>query len=77
MFSKPVRWGALGAVLAGVAFLVLSLLSLAISGPSPYFDLGFIIAWLLTIPGVVGLHAAQNESYGLLGVWDLGHSSPG
>lgn len=67
MSSKPVRWGALGAVLAGVAFLVLSLLSLAISGPSPYFDLGFVVAWLLTIPGVVGLNAAQNESYGLLG----------
>ncbi len=44
MSSKPVRWGALGAVLAGVAFLVLSLLSLAISGPSPYFDLGFVVA---------------------------------
>ena len=54
-------------MLAGVAFVVLSLLSLAVSGPSPYFDVGFGIAWLLTVPGVVGLHAAQNESYGLLG----------
>lgn len=54
-------------MLAGVAFVVLSLLSLAVSGPSPYFDVGFGVAWLLTVPGVVGLHAAQNESYGLLG----------
>lgn len=67
MSSSPVRWGALGAVLASVAFVVLSLSSLAVSGPSPYFDVGFGIAWLLTIPGVVGLHAAQNERYGLLG----------
>ena len=67
MSSNLLRWGALGAVLAGVAFVLLSLLSLAISGPSPYFDVGFGIAWLLTIPGVVGLHAAQSESDGLLG----------
>jgi hypothetical protein len=50
-----------------LAFVVLSLSSLAVSGPSPYFDVGFGIAWLLTVPGVVGLHAAQKESYGLLG----------
>jgi hypothetical protein len=67
MSSNLVRWGALGAVLAGVAFVLLSLVSLALSGPSPYFDVGFVIAWLLTVPGVVGLHAVQSESYGLLG----------
>jgi hypothetical protein len=67
MSSNLVRWGVPGAVLAGAAFVLLSLSSLAISGPSPYFDISFLIAWLLTIPGVVGLHAAQSESYGLLG----------
>lgn len=67
MSSNLIRWGAMGAVLAGVAFLVLSLLSIAISGPSPFFDAGFVIAWLLTVPGVVSLHAAQKERYGLLG----------
>jgi|SRR5215217_7589415 len=67
MYANTVTWGGLGAVLAGVAFVLLSLLSIAISGSSPYFDVGFVIAWLFTIPGVVGLHAAQNESYGLLG----------
>jgi hypothetical protein len=44
MSSEAVRWGALGAVLAGVAFVVLSFLSLVISGPSPYFDAGFGVA---------------------------------
>lgn len=67
MSSDTVSWGALGAVLAGAAFVVLSFLSLVISGPSPYFDAGFGVAWLFAIPGVLGLHGAQKERYGLLG----------
>jgi len=67
MSSDVVRWGALGAVLAGVAFVVLSFLPLVLSGPYPYFDAGFGVAWLFAIPGVLGLHGAQKERYGLLG----------
>jgi hypothetical protein len=43
-------------MLGGVSFVVLSsALSLAISGPSAYFDVGFVIVWLFAVPGVVGL----------------------
>lgn len=54
-------------MLAGASFVLLGLLSFAISGPSPYLDVGYLIAGLLMLLGVAGLHAAQKESYGELG----------
>ena len=70
-----VRLGALGAVLAGVAWVASSLLAAAIaSGRSPQ-DFGFasldeglyVVAVAGTMGGIVGLHVRQAPSYGRLG----------
>jgi hypothetical protein len=70
-----VRLGALGAILAGVAWIASSLLAAAIaSGRSPQ-DLGFapldeglyVVAVAGTMGGIVGLHFRQAPSYGSLG----------
>jgi len=65
--SELIRWGAIAALLAGVSFVLLSLSSLAISGPASILDAGQIVATLLVLASVAGLHAAQEEGYGLLG----------
>ena len=62
-----VRWGAPGAILSGLAFTVLSLLSLATPEPAAYLDVIFGVAWLSTVLAVAGLHAVQEGRYGLLG----------
>ncbi len=62
-----VRWGAPGAILSGLAFTVLSLLSLATPEPAAYLDVIFGAAWLSTVLPVAGLHAVQEGRYGLLG----------
>ncbi len=71
-----VRLGALGAILAGVAWIAPSLLAAAIaSGRSPQ-DFGFasldeglyVVAVAGTMGGIVGLHARQAPSYGRLGM---------
>jgi hypothetical protein len=70
-----VRLGAMGAILAGVAWIASSLLAAAIaSGRSPEV-LGFasldealyVVAVAGTMGGIVGLHARQAPSYGRLG----------
>jgi hypothetical protein len=70
-----VRLGALGAILAGVAWIASSLLEAAVaSGRSPEV-LGFaslgevlhIVAVAGTMGGIVGLHVRQAPSYGRLG----------
>ena len=70
-----VRLGAMGAILAGVAWIASSLLEAEIaSGRSPQ-DLGFasldeglyVVAVAGTMGGIVGLHARQAPSYGRLG----------
>lgn len=65
--SSVVRWGAPGAILSGLAFTVLSLLSLATPEPAAYLDVIFGLAWLSTVLPVAGLHAVQEGRYGLLG----------
>ena len=74
--SDLIRWGALGALLAGVAWIVEGLLTLVIpeQGPeafgSPSFYLSnvvFVIAFIGTLAGLIGLHARQAPSYGRTG----------
>ncbi len=61
------RWGAPGAILSGLAFTVLSFLSLATPEPAAYLDVIFGVAWLSTVLPVTALHAVQEGRYGLLG----------
>jgi hypothetical protein len=74
--SDLVRWDALGAFLAGVAWIVSGLISLAIPGQgteeigsSSYYLLEtmFCIASVGMLGGLVGLHARQWPTYGALG----------
>lgn len=61
-----IRWGALAAVLGGVAFVVGDLLYLT----SPESDLLTVVtnvAITLILLGLVGLHLLQRENYGLVG----------
>lgn len=69
--SSPelIKWGALGAMLAGVVWIAYALLGLAganqeVSGP---LDILIIIAWLLQVVGLVGFHTLQKENYGRIG----------
>ncbi len=69
--SGLIRWGAIGLVLSGVVWLVLGLSAVfgylqAIPGREDVVL--FVVALLLTAAGLVGLHALQGESYGLLGL---------
>jgi hypothetical protein len=69
--SGLVRWGAIDLMVGGVVWLVLGLLRVfdyqqqAIPGREDVVLLA--LALLLTAAGLVGLHALQEESYGLLG----------
>ncbi len=65
--SNLIQGGTMAALLAGVSFVLLSLSSLAISGPASILDVGQIVATLLVLVSVEGLNAVQKESYGLLG----------
>jgi hypothetical protein len=68
--SGLLRWGAMGLMLGGAVWLVLGLSNVfgylrAIPGREDVALL--VLALLLTAAGLVGLHALQKESYGLLG----------
>jgi hypothetical protein len=65
-----IRWAAIGFMLGGVAWLVLGLSARfgylqAISGREDVVL--YIVALLFTAAGLIGLHALQRASYGLLG----------
>jgi hypothetical protein len=67
--TNIVRWGSLAAMLGGVFWVVWSLLgrvSFEAAG-SPFADLMLLIAALLTLGGLVGLHALQGGNYGRIG----------
>ena len=75
-----IRWGALGHVLAGVAWVVSGLISLVIPGQgteeigsSTYYLLETIvcIASVGMLGGLAGLHASQAASYGQSGAADV------
>jgi hypothetical protein len=68
--SGVIRWGAIGFMLGGVAWLVLGLSARfgylqAIPGREDVVL--YIVALLFTAAGLVGLHALQRASYGLFG----------
>lgn len=74
--SNLVRWGALGALLAGVAWIASFVVGLASAGqgsktfglPSFYLIEGLTgLALAGTLVGLLGLHARQAQSYGVLG----------
>lgn len=74
--SDLIRWAALGAVLAGVAWVVSGLISVVIPGQgteevgsSSYYLLEtiFCIATVGMLGGLAGLHALRATSYGRLG----------
>lgn len=74
--AELVRWGALGAFVAGVAWIVSGLISLAISGqgteiPGSFsyylLETMFCVASVGMMGALVGLHARQVPSYGALG----------
>ena len=77
--SDLVRWGALGALLAGIMLIALGLIRLVILGPvALYFggaataeddllEILFSIATLGMLAGIVGLHAREAPNYGRLG----------
>lgn len=75
-----VRWGALGALLAGVAWIASFIVDLTIAGQSPetsglpsfYLIQGILtVALAGTLVGLLGLHAQQATSYGVLGTVGL------
>ena len=68
--SNHVRWGAIGFLLGGLVWVVSGLLIVfgsRIMGPHPVYFLLFVVALLLTSAGLIGLHALQEGSYGLIG----------
>jgi hypothetical protein len=77
--SNWIRWGALGALLAGIMLIALGLIRLVILGPGAlYFggtataedyllEILFSIASVGMLIGIVGFHARQAPHYGRLG----------
>ncbi len=64
--SDLIRWAGLTAMLGGVAFIVMTLLGLAIP-ESAWTDIVFIVALLLVLVGLSGFHTLQKGSYGRVG----------
>jgi hypothetical protein len=68
--SNLVRWGAICFLLGGLVWVVCGLLIVLgsrIMGPRPVYFYLFVVALLLTSAGLIGLHALQEGSYGLIG----------
>ncbi len=69
--SSPdlIRWGGLAATLAGVVWIANSLLALTVANTEEdqWLAILFIVAVLLTLAGLVGLHTLQKENYGRIG----------
>jgi hypothetical protein len=67
--SDVIRWGGLAAMLGGVFWVVWSLLSrmsMEVAG-GPFSEGMLLLAALLTLAGLVGLHALQGGNYGGIG----------
>ncbi len=68
MFSSNLtRWGVLGALLAGAAWILSSILNLALTAEGLVL-VAYAVAWVGTLGGLVGLHARHKTSYGWLGI---------
>ena len=67
--SNIIRWGGVAAMLGGVFWVVWSLLgrvSFEAAGSS-FADVMLLLAAVLTLVGLVGLHALQGANYGRIG----------
>jgi hypothetical protein len=67
--SNMIRWGGIAAMLGGVLWVVWSLLfrvSFEAAG-GPFAHALLLLAALLTLAGLVGLHALQGGNYGPIG----------
>jgi hypothetical protein len=53
-------------MLAGVVFIADELVHL--TNPIPFLDVAFVVAMLLVLVGILGFHALQKGSYGLMGL---------
>ncbi len=63
--SDLVRWGGLAAMLSGVAFILDILFVLTMD--ADWTNVVYIVAALLMVVGLVGLHALQRDNYGRIG----------
>jgi hypothetical protein len=64
--SDLIRWGGAAAMLAGVAF-ILDILFVFIMPEADWTNAVYIVAALLMVVGMVGLHALQKDNYGRTG----------
>ena len=64
--SDIIRWGGLAAMLAGVAFILDILFVFAVPA-AVWTNALYIIAALLMVVGLLGLHALQKDNYGRVG----------
>lgn len=68
--SELVRWGGIGFMLGGVVWIIFNLLTLDLSPeatPGHFPLVLYIVAVVLSVVGVVGLHALQKNNYGRIG----------
>ena len=59
-------WGGLAAMVAGVAFFV-DILFVFTMPEADWTNVVYIVAALLTVVGLLGLHALQKDNYGRVG----------
>jgi hypothetical protein len=64
--SDLIRWGGLAAMLAGVAF-ILDILFVFTMPEADWTNAVYIVAALLVVVGLLGLHALQKDNYGRIG----------
>jgi hypothetical protein len=64
--SDLIRWGGLAAMLAGVAF-ILDILFVLTMPEADWTNAVYIVAELLMVVGLLGLHALQKDNYGRIG----------
>ena len=72
--SDLIRWGGLAAMLAGVTF-ILDILFVFTMPEADWTNAVYIVAALLVVVGLLGLHALQKDNYGSIGRAASGRSS--
>ncbi len=72
--SDLIRWGGIAAMAGGVVWVISGILAIVYQGehaPGTFADYlvegTFAVGLVLTVVGMVGLHALQKESYGRIG----------
>lgn len=60
--SRSIRWGIVGAMLASVAWMVAALLEIVVGEVLGPVLVAYLLAWLGTLGGLVGLRAVQQEA---------------